>query len=114
MDGAAWSSVVVGTWLFLAGTPAASTPTLTQLREEARALVSPRCGMCHSAASPKALPGALKVYDIDQVNWTERMTDTQVKNILQRFRGPAIPQPEIDRVTAFVEAELASRKVQKP
>jgi DNA-binding transcriptional regulator YdaS (Cro superfamily) len=113
MIGAAWSSVVFTVWLFFAETPAASTPTLTQLREGVRPLVSARCGMCHSATSPKALPGALKVYDIDQVNWTERMTDTQVKNILQRFRGPAIPQAEVDRVTAFVDAELASRREKK-
>jgi hypothetical protein len=58
------------------------------------------------------MPGALKVYDTVQVDWTKRMSDAQVKNILQRFRGPAIPQDEIDRVTAYVEAELASRKNQ--
>jgi mono/diheme cytochrome c family protein len=105
-------SLVCTLWL-LAGTPATSPPTLIQLRDEARQLVSVRCGMCHSGTSPKALPGALKVYDIDQVDWTKRMSDAQVKKVLQRFRGPAIPQAEIDRVTAYVEAELVSRKERK-
>ncbi len=104
-----WSSPVVA-WCLLASGPAWSSPTLVQLRDEARQFVINRCGSCHSSTSPKAMPGALKVYDINQVDWTKGMSDQQVKNILQRFRGPVIPQDEIDRVTAFVEAELSSRK----
>ncbi|MGO8969249.1 MAG: hypothetical protein ACLQDQ_06730 [Myxococcaceae bacterium] len=103
------SSAVVA-WFLLASAPASSSPTLVQLRDDARQFVTNRCGSCHSSTSPKALPGALKVYDINQVEWTKRMSDQQVKNILNRFRGPVIPQDEIDRVTAFVDAELASRK----
>lgn len=56
------------------------------------------------------MPGALKVYDADQLEWTRRMSDAQVKKILERFRGPAIPKDEVDRVTAYVDAELATRK----
>jgi mono/diheme cytochrome c family protein len=103
-----WSTALA--WLLLADAPATSPSTLVQLREEARQLVSSHCGTCHSATSPKALPGALKVYDVDRVDWTKRMSDAQVKKILQRFRGPVIPENEVDRVTAYVEAELASRK----
>lgn len=103
-----WSTALA--WLLLAGAPPSSPPTLGQLREDARQLVSSRCGSCHSATSPKAMPGALKVYNADQVEWTKRMSDAQVKKILERFRGPAIPKNEVARVTAYVEAELASRK----
>lgn len=102
-----WSTALA--WLFVAGAPA-SSPTLVQLRDDARQLVLNRCGACHSAASPKAMPGALKVYDADQLEWTRRMSDAQVKKILERFRGPAIPKDEVDRVTAYVDAELATRK----
>lgn len=111
MHGGWWSSAVLSVpWLLGAGAPASSSPTLIQLRDDARQLVNSRCGTCHSATSPKAMPGALKVYDTDQVDWTKRMSDAQVKKILQRFRGPVIPKDEIDRVTAYVDAELASRK----
>ena len=99
-------------WAVLAAAPQSSSASLSELREDARQLVSGRCGSCHSATSAKALPGALKVYDADEVNWTKRMSDAQVKKILERFRGPVIPKDEIDRVTAYVEAELASRKAQ--
>ena len=108
MDIGSWSSVVAAAWVLAAGPPAPAT--LIQLRDDARQLVRTHCGVCHSATSPKALPGALKVYDTDQADWTRRMSDAQVSKILQRFRGPAIPQNEIDRVTAYVEAELASRR----
>ena len=109
MLGGLWSSTVFA-WLLLAGAPASSSPTLDQLRDDARPLINNRCGSCHSGTSPKAMPAALKVYDIDRVDWTKQMSDTQVKFILERFRGPAITKGEIDRVTAYVEAELASRK----
>lgn len=111
MRGAFWSGPVAAlACLLVAGAPPASSPTLSQLREDARQLVKGHCGTCHSATSPKALPGALKVYDADDVEWTKRMSDAQVKKILERFRGPVIPKGEIDRVTAYVEAELISRK----
>ena len=100
--------------LLVAAVPPSAPPSLVELRADARQLVTGRCGSCHSGTSPKALPGALKVYDIDQVEWTKRMSDVQVKKILERFRGPAIPKDELDRVTAFVEAELASRSPRAP
>jgi cytochrome c5 len=89
--------------------PASPSEALVKLRDEARPLVAARCGMCHSKASPKAIPAALAVFDIDRADWTSRMSKLQLPKILDRFKGPKIPSADIEKVTAYVEAELASR-----
>jgi hypothetical protein len=99
--------------LILMGLQALSAPppprTLAQLREEVQPLVEARCGKCHSKASPKVMPRALAVFDADKQDWTARLSKAQLSFALERFKGVGASTVEMERVTALVEAELASR-----
>jgi hypothetical protein len=99
------------TLLLLQALPAPASPsdTLVQLRDEARPLIAARCGSCHSKSSSKAKAAALTVFDTDRMDWTSRMSKAQLRKILERYRGPDIPSADLQHVTAYVEAELASR-----
>jgi len=110
------SPILLGALALLVGAapPSPGAPAgaerLTQLREQARLLAAGRCGNCHSSKSPRALPKALKAFDIERSNWTSTLSDAQLGFVLERFKGA--PPADIERVTAYVEAELAERKNQ--
>ncbi len=98
--------------LILVGFQALLTPpprTLAQLRDEVHPLVEARCGKCHSKASPKVVPRALAVFDADRPDWCARLSKAQLSFALERFKGVGVSTAELERVTALVEAELASR-----
>ena len=117
-DQPGWFGCELGTWalrglLLLLGFQALAAPpppkTLAQLREDAWPVVEARCGKCHSKASPKVMPRALAVFDADQRDWSARLTKAQLSFALQRFGGVGASKVEMERVTALVEAEAATR-----
>jgi mono/diheme cytochrome c family protein len=92
------------------------------LRESARALLETNCGECHTRGSPNALPRALAVYDLDQTEWSRRMTADQLREAERRLREPNAPTrgedeiraihaspEELDRFHRYVEREIATR-----
>lgn len=87
--------------------PASSPKTLVQLRVEVQPLVAARCGKCHSSSSPKAIPGAVAVFDADRPDWSAGLSKARLPIVLQRFKGA--PPADIERVTVLIEAELAAR-----
>jgi hypothetical protein len=90
--------------------PAAPPPkTLAELRDEVRPVVAARCGQCHSKASPKVMARALAVFDSDRKDWSARLSKAQLSFALERFKGMSMSTADMERVTALVEAELASR-----
>jgi hypothetical protein len=99
--------------LALQGVPAPPTAappkSLAQLREDVQPLVAGHCGKCHSPASPKVMPAALKVFDSDQRDWAARLSQHQLAFVLERFKGVGASPKEMERVTTLVDAELASR-----
>jgi mono/diheme cytochrome c family protein len=97
------------------------------LRESARALLSTNCGECHTRGSPNALPRALAVYDLDQTEWSQRMTADQLREAERRLREPTAPTrgedeirtiratpEELDRFRQYVEREIARRPSRDP
>ena len=99
--------------LVLVGSQALPTPpppkTLAELRDEVHPLVEARCGKCHSKASPKVVPRALAVFDAERQDWSARLSKAQLSFALERFKGVGASAAEMERLTALVEAELASR-----
>jgi hypothetical protein len=98
-----------------------------ELRESARTLLETNCGECHVRGSPHALPRALAVYDLEQLDWSRRMTDDQLRQAEGRLREPIAPTPgedevravrastqELERFHAYVEREVARRDGGRP
>jgi len=79
------------------------------LRESARELLDANCGECHTRGLPTALPRALTVYDLTQLDWSRRMSDEQLRDAERRLREPIAPtrgEDEVRPVRAS-EEELA-------
>ena len=101
----------------------------TSLRDSARLVLERECGECHIPDSPTGLPSALTVYDLRELEWSNRMTDTQLEKLSARIAGgaremfdpfdvrnagaspPPLPTPEEVRVVqAFLRLELDTRR----
>ena len=80
------------------------------------------CGECHTTGLPTALPRALAVYDLTQLDWSRRMTDAQLREAERRLREPLAPTrgegevrpvhasaEELDRFHRYVVLETARR-----
>ena len=72
---------------------------LPSLREDARAVLSQRCGECHDPTRSTALPGALAVFDVSEPDWSSRMTDAQLRNALWRLGEPIPPEGRANDVS---------------
>jgi mono/diheme cytochrome c family protein len=92
------------------------------LRESARELLDANCGECHTSGFPTALPRALAVYDLMQLDWAHSMSDTQLRDAEGRLHGPLAPtlgeaearpmrasDAELDRFHRYVELEIGAR-----
>lgn len=89
-----------------------------KVRDEARLLLEEHCGECHIAGFPTAQPGALRVFDLMEVDWPARMTEAQLRNAAWRLGEPideharprAVPADARATFARFVDAELARRR----
>jgi hypothetical protein len=77
----------------------------------ARSLLRERCQPCHIGSSPRALPRALAIFDLDHSEWSQTMSDVQLKNALRRIRGSRASKPDKRRFALFVAEELKRRKL---
>jgi hypothetical protein len=76
----------------------ASTARADELRESSRALLLRECGECHNGELDSALPGALRIYDLSELDWARHMTPEQLHDAehrLEQDAGPVIGQAEI-------------------
>jgi len=103
-------------------------PELRELREGARLAVrSSHCAGCHAPSlSPKPL--AVKVFNLDQKNWSSTMTDSNLERLRWALKD-ATPEEikamgadpkknklsakQVETILRFVDSELRFRK-QKP
>jgi mono/diheme cytochrome c family protein len=86
------------------------------LRDEARLVLEANCGQCHISDYDTALPRALAVFDLRDVEWSQHMSGGQLIDAAGRVqdrRGPdgplEISDADVARVQAYVDAELARR-----
>jgi len=87
----------------------AAVDELGVLREAAREVLDRNCGECHTSTLPTALPRALRVYDLAQLDWSRRMSDAQLRDAEGRLRdkvGATLGDGEV-RPIVMSEEELA-------
>lgn len=102
--------------------PAVDTESLDTLRESAREVLDRNCGECHTSALPTALPRALAIYDLSQLDWSQRMTPVQLHDAEGRLKEPIAPAlgdeearttrvspDELERFHRYVEGEIRAR-----
>jgi len=110
MRAALASCLLLLTGLSMAATPA-TTDSLDQLRAEARQLAAGHCGECHSSKGDHPMPKALRVFDTEKANWSAGLSEEKLHNFLSRFKSFKNVSPaEVERISAFVDAELAARQ----
>lgn len=96
------------------------------LREAAREVLDRNCGECHTSTLPTALPRALRVYDLAQVDWSRRMSDAQLRDAEGRLRDKVgatlgdgevrpivISDEELAMFHRYVELEVQRRAVNR-
>ena len=89
--------------------PAPGSERLTALRDAARDALQPSCGRCHDRAQSTARPAALRVFDLQEPNWSARVTDVQMDHMVERFEGFKMPQADRVTVQKFLDSERARR-----
>lgn len=93
----------------VAGAPGADEAELDRLREPAREALRASCGRCHDRARPSARPQALRIFDLQERDWSARVTDVQMDHMVARFEGFHMPPADQVTVRRFLDAERARR-----
>ena|SRR5215472_3600563 len=82
---------------------------LARRREAAREALKTSCGRCHDHVRPTAIPAALRIFDLQEQDWSARTTDLQLDHIEGRLEGFRVPEPDRVVVRKFLDAERARR-----
>ena len=69
---------------------------------------------CHDHARPTARPGALRIFDLREQDWSARVTDLQMDHMVARFDGFQMPPADQVAVRKFLDAERARRSASTP
>jgi hypothetical protein len=94
--------------------PAAAAADFPQLREQARLVLEAHCGECHLQGYDSTRPGALAIFDLDEPDWSSRMSERQLRSVVVRIKNdldmneqprliPAADQAVVER---YVEAAI--------
>ena len=98
----------------VAAAPAPEPGDLAQLREAAREALRPSCGRCHDHGQPTGRPAALRVFDLQEADWSARVTDEQMDHMVGRFESFKMPQADRVTVQRFLDAERTRRASAPP
>jgi hypothetical protein len=101
--------VVLGALGAAARAPGDAPGELSRLRESARKALKASCGRCHDGTRPTARPAALQIFDLQERDWSARVTDLQMDHMVGRFEGFRMPQADRVAVSRFLDAERARR-----
>src|SRR5262249_40422192 len=66
-------------------------PTPEKLQSVVRELIEQPGGSCHNSDRQTAKPAALKVFDLQEDDWTARMSNDQLKKVIGRANGTDLP-----------------------
>src|SRR5712664_2513654 len=62
-------------------------PGVHPLETSVRLVVEKHCGSCHDGALATAKPAALRIFDLQEENWTARMSEDRLKKVIGRTRN---------------------------
>lgn len=87
------------------------------LRDRARLVLESRCGQCHIGAYDTALPRALAIFDLSEVEWDARLGSAQLDDLnvrMERGLGPdgedlGVTEEERRVIAEYVAAAHARR-----
>ena len=82
---------------------------LQGVREQVRSFARTHCGTCHTASLPTALPGALRIYNLDAAEWSSTLTAAQLRNGFPRRLNRQLDDAGKKVLRTFIEGELALR-----
>jgi hypothetical protein len=94
--------------------PPPSTVAISErdhLRDEAHVVLERWCGQCHISGYDTALPRALAVFDLADVEWSAHMSTMQLEDARTRVRerrGPEGDIPITDEDVAIIERYVAA------
>ena len=92
----------------LLAAPATSERASEAKRDAARGVLEVHgCGKCHDSKVSTAKAEALAVFDLQDEDWSRRMTSDQLPKLLGRLRSA--PKADREIVRRFIEAERAKR-----
>jgi len=83
------------------------------LEAPVRAIISEKCGSCHDGALSSAKPAALKVFDLREADWTARMTDDQLRVVVERVKGKDLPAKQKAQVAQLMKQKRQERAAQR-
>jgi len=86
-----------------------ATGELQGVREQVRSFARTHCGTCHTASLPTAVPGALRIYNLDAGEWSSTLTATQLRNGFPRRLNGKLDDDGKKVLKTFIEGELALR-----
>jgi hypothetical protein len=109
------SGVFLLCWVSPSGNAAAAPAHAegNNLEAGVRELIEKNCGSCHDGALSTAKPAALKVFDLQEENWTRRMSDEQLKKVTGRTRGLDLPENQKQQVVDFIQLKLKERATRR-
>lgn len=88
--------------------PAAQTViSSSNVSNDVREIIRPRCGSCHTSTLSTAKPGAVKIFDIAHEQWASTMTVAQLDKFKTRLNS--LPENERSKIAEFVQQEKAKR-----
>lgn len=85
------------------------TEELQAVREQVRGFARTHCGTCHIASLPTAVPGALRIYNLDAADWSSTLTAAQLRNGFPRRLNRQLDREGQEVLKTFIEGELALR-----
>jgi hypothetical protein len=91
-------------------------PAITADEAAVHSILDRYCARCHDRTLSTAKPAALAVFDLEDADWTARMTDAQLRESAVRLagtRGPTSDTPatpsEVATLRAVIERRLERR-----
>lgn len=89
----------------------AHAPAVTSLTEPGIAgTVARYCGTCHLRSHADAMPGALKVFDLDAPGWLARIPAGHLREAFLPRLLPHVDSTTAGRLQMAVDAELTRRQ----
>jgi mono/diheme cytochrome c family protein len=101
-------------WTSPVNTADAATAKAKSNQSEAvvRGLIEEHCGTCHNSTRQTAKPAALKVFDLNEDDWTASMSNDQLQKVMGRVNGVNLPPAKRQLVASFIKGKLEQRAAQ--
>lgn len=96
----------------------AATAEYLTLRSAATVILATHCGTCHEESLPTARMNAVRVYNLENPDWPEKLSADRMDKALERLKSPLgeegeprqVPQVDIEKFRQFVQVWKQNRR----